>query len=243
MVVAGLPERCICCGAETFERTKVLWPALIDAWDLSPREADLVDLQQGYHCTVCGNSLRTMVLSRAILRAFGAAEPFARFVATADAQRLRVLEVNPAGRLTQFLVRLGRHTLVTYPPVDMTALPYADGAFDLVVHSDTLEHVPDPVAGLRECRRVLAPRGVLAYTVPIVTGRRTRRRNGLAPSYHGRGDQNASDHVVHTEYGDDAWRDMIEAGFDECRMIALAPPIAFALVGIAGERTIRLNGA
>ena len=49
---------------------------------------------------------------------------------------------------------------------DMQALPHADGAFDLVVHSDTLEHVPDPVRGLAECRRVLKPRGLLILETP-----------------------------------------------------------------------------
>jgi hypothetical protein len=32
---------------------------------------------------------------------------------------------------------------------DMRAMPYADASFDVVIHSDTLEHVPGAVAALR----------------------------------------------------------------------------------------------
>ena len=44
---------------------------------------------------------------------------------------------------------------------DAEALCYADGAFDLVLARGALHHVPDPVAMLRECRRVLTPGGAL----------------------------------------------------------------------------------
>ena len=45
-------------------------------------------------------------------------------------------------------------------------LPYAAEAFDAVVASSVLEYVSDPVAVLRECRRVLRVGGVLLCTVP-----------------------------------------------------------------------------
>ena len=45
-------------------------------------------------------------------------------------------------------------------------MPQPDETFDLVVHSDTLEHVPDPVRGLAECRRVLKPHGLLILETP-----------------------------------------------------------------------------
>ena len=40
------------------------------------------------------------------------------------------------------------------------ALPYDDESYDLVLCTQVLEHVPDPVATVREIRRVLAPGGV-----------------------------------------------------------------------------------
>jgi ubiquinone/menaquinone biosynthesis C-methylase UbiE len=45
-------------------------------------------------------------------------------------------------------------------------LPFADGAFDLVVCTETLEHVRDLQLLLSEVRRVLEPRGRLAITTP-----------------------------------------------------------------------------
>jgi ubiquinone/menaquinone biosynthesis C-methylase UbiE len=44
---------------------------------------------------------------------------------------------------------------------DATALPYADGSIDAVVLTAVLGEIPDPVAALREIRRVLAPEGRL----------------------------------------------------------------------------------
>jgi SAM-dependent methyltransferase len=49
---------------------------------------------------------------------------------------------------------------------DATRLPFADGAFDAVVCSEVLEHVPDDVGTLAELVRVLRPGGALAVTVP-----------------------------------------------------------------------------
>jgi SAM-dependent methyltransferase len=231
--VNALPERCVCCGCGTFEGASVLWPELVEAWELTAREVEYVDLQQGWHCTACASNLRTMVLARAIVRVRGGAEPLTVFLRTAEAQRLRILEINEAGSLTQFLTALPHHVIVRYPEVEMHRLPFPPGSFDVVCHSDTLEHVEDPVGALRECRRVLAPGGALAYTIPIIVGRLSRGRAGLPASYHGDRTQETPDLLVHTEYGADAWREPFEAGFSECRIVALAPPAAHALVAVA----------
>ncbi len=49
----------------------------------------------------------------------------------------------------------------TVQEADATALPYADGAFDLVFANHMLYHLPDPRAGIAELRRVLKPGGLL----------------------------------------------------------------------------------
>jgi SAM-dependent methyltransferase len=49
----------------------------------------------------------------------------------------------------------------------MTAMPFADGAFQMVVMKHVLEHTPDPRAALREVRRVLRPGGGLFIAVPF----------------------------------------------------------------------------
>lgn len=45
-------------------------------------------------------------------------------------------------------------------------LPYESESFDLVTGLDVVEHLDDDVAGLREMRRVLSPRGRLLLFVP-----------------------------------------------------------------------------
>ncbi|MEX1255498.1 MAG: class I SAM-dependent methyltransferase [Dehalococcoidia bacterium] len=45
-------------------------------------------------------------------------------------------------------------------------LPFPDGAFDRVMCTETLEHVPDDGAVLRELLRVLKPDGILVISVP-----------------------------------------------------------------------------
>lgn len=54
------------------------------------------------------------------------------------------------------------------------ALPCVDDSVDVVVCFQVLEHLPDPLAFLREVRRLLAPDGVLMLTTPnlLVTGAR-----------------------------------------------------------------------
>ncbi|MBX5185289.1 class I SAM-dependent methyltransferase [Rhizobium sp. NZLR5] len=47
---------------------------------------------------------------------------------------------------------------------DAAALPFEDGAFDLVIAMHMLYHLPDPAAGIAEMSRVLKPGGFLAVT-------------------------------------------------------------------------------
>ena len=164
--------QCTCCGSHELEHTPILWPELIEAWGLRPHKAEYVDRQQGYHCMFCGSNLRSMALAGAVMTYFGFDGVFGDFVGARD--RLRVLEINEAGLLNQFFRWMPAHVLASFPTVDMQDLPYDDASFDLIVRSDTLEHVPDPVRGLAECRRVMAPGGATCFTVPIVVGRLTR---------------------------------------------------------------------
>ncbi len=231
-MTATLPiNSCTCCGSEDLVANKILWPALVQEWGLSEEETQYIDRQQGLQCRACGSNLRTMALALAICRCYGHSGTFTEFIKRFKTRRLRVLELNEAGGLTQFLSKLPRHQLAKYPQVDMRQLPYPENSYDLVVHSDTLEHVPHPIAALTECYRVLAPGGYCAFTIPIIVDRMTRSRAGLPSSYHGHPDQRSSDLVVQTEYGCDAWKHLILAGFQECRLVAAEFPSALAFVG------------
>jgi hypothetical protein len=52
--------------------------------------------------------------------------------------------------------------------MDMTDVPFKDGAFDLIVCVHVLEHVADDRRAMREMVRVLKPGGVAMLMVPIV---------------------------------------------------------------------------
>ncbi|RVT84231.1 class I SAM-dependent methyltransferase [Rhodobacteraceae bacterium CCMM004] len=49
---------------------------------------------------------------------------------------------------------------------DICAMPFADGAFDLVLATDVIEHVDDDAAALAEIARVTRPGGAALITVP-----------------------------------------------------------------------------
>ena len=228
-------QACACCGSRDFLETKVLWKALVDEWQLSASETQYIDRQQGLACRQCCSNLRSMALAHAICCCYNYKGTLKQFVDEGKARHLRVLEVNEAGGLTRFLSKLPGHTIDHYPHLDMMRMPYADATYDLIVHSDTLEHVKHPITALSECYRVLAPRGFCAFTVPIIVDRLTRSRAGLPLSYHNNPDERGGELVVQTEYGCDAWKHLVLAGFQECRLIATEFPSALALVGVRSE--------
>jgi ubiquinone/menaquinone biosynthesis C-methylase UbiE len=131
--------------------------------------------------------------------------------------------------LSPFLKLFPYYVYAAYPEVDMNSLPYADGSFDLVIHSDTLEHVSDPIHALIECKRVIKSTGALCFTVPTVVGRLSKSREGLPPSYHGNPAVNPKDYIVHTEYGADAWTHLMMAGFTDVTINSVEYPAALAI--------------
>jgi ubiquinone/menaquinone biosynthesis C-methylase UbiE len=83
--------------------------------------------------------------------------------AAVPAQRLTIADVS-AVALERARARLPDAEAVELEP-DMP-LPFADSSFDLVVCTETLEHVRDLQLLLSEIRRVLEPAGRLAVTTP-----------------------------------------------------------------------------
>jgi SAM-dependent methyltransferase len=171
--------QCYVCGGVEFQRGPVVWQRLIDEWQLSPTEAEYIDRQQGESCAKCGSNVRSIALANALRAVFRTSETLSVFVDSPEAAFFSILELNTAGTLNPVLSRMSKHVFGAYPEVDMHALPYGDTSFDVVVHSDTLEHVRNPVHALGECRRVLKPGGALCFTVPIIVGRLSRDRDGL----------------------------------------------------------------
>jgi SAM-dependent methyltransferase len=61
-----------------------------------------------------------------------------------------------------------------YSPIDIVSeaktIPVSDGSFDIVICTEVLEHVPEPIAVVREFGRIIAPGGRLILTAPLGSG-------------------------------------------------------------------------
>jgi sarcosine/dimethylglycine N-methyltransferase len=89
----------------------------------------------------------------------------ARFLSRRRGSKVVALELH-AGRAlgATRLNRLVRETRVAVVQGDATRLPFGPGAFDVCLSQEALLHIADKPAALRECHRVLAPGGRLAFT-------------------------------------------------------------------------------
>lgn len=84
-----------------------------------------------------------------------------------DASRVHaIVGVEPSLRMHRLALKRSRAAGLPVEIVGIGAerLPLADRAFDTVVSTYTLCTIPDPVAALREVRRVLAPGGRLLFS-------------------------------------------------------------------------------
>lgn len=122
-----------------------------------------------YSCPICHASDRDRLYAL-FLKAY---------VQQRSGQALRLLDIAPAPRLSQFLKSLPgvqyRSADLMSPladdKVDITQMDcYADGSFDLIVCSHVLEHVPDDAKAIRELSRILSPNGAAILMVPILLG-------------------------------------------------------------------------
>ena len=126
-------------------------------------------LTSGHHaftlCPCCGSRIRHRLIAAALTR-----HPIATRVPLESG---RVLHVSPEYCLSLVLrprarnyVRADWATSDCDVRQDITRMPFRDGAFDVVIACDTLEHVADDRLAVQECRRVLAPGGITILTVP-----------------------------------------------------------------------------
>jgi ubiquinone/menaquinone biosynthesis C-methylase UbiE len=61
---------------------------------------------------------------------------------------------------------VGKYTPLDYE-CDITAIPVPDGSFDVVLCTEVLEHVPEPIRAVGELARILKPGGTLLLTAPL----------------------------------------------------------------------------
>ena len=96
--------------------------------------------------------------------------------------------------------------------MDMTDVPFKDGAFDLIVCVHVLEHVPDDRQAMREMVRVLRPGGVALLLVPIVLEQPTLEDPAVVTPAQRKEAYWQEDHV--RLYGADFPDRLREEGFD-----------------------------
>ncbi|NTV53622.1 MAG: class I SAM-dependent methyltransferase [Candidatus Firestonebacteria bacterium] len=226
----GITLVCPVCGGSGLVQRDVLWPGLIAEWGLNSEEAGRISRQQGECCLSCGSNLRSRTLAGGLLECLNRRESLQALTQTPPLPAVRLLEINQAGTLTPYLRRFPNYCFAAYPELDMQHMDLPAESFDFIIHSDTLEHLPDPVAGLRECRRVLSPAGCLLLTIPVVPTRLTRRRQGLPPSYHGNPAEKPADQIVWSEYGADFYLDFIAAGWTKISCFTLGTPDSLAVI-------------
>lgn len=220
---------CTVCGSASFQAADVLWPELIAQWQLVPDEVAYINRQQGLTCTNCNCNLRSMALASAITSWIDKRTSFREVLESGALNHFKILEINSAGSLSAEFRGLPGHRLVEYPDFDMHNLKIESDQFNLVIHSDTLEHLARPVAALAECHRVLADDGACIFTAPIVPARMTRSREGLEPSFHGSVNASQTDLMVHWEFGADLWVKVIQAGFRQCCIHSIEYPGGLAI--------------
>ncbi len=192
--------------------------------------------EQGVRCVRCGASAVHLSLG-AVLRA-----------TCPDLRRRDAYELSARGPLVAWLRREVRSlTLSEYLPdvpagtvrggvrsEDVQRLSFADASFDLVTHTEVLEHVPDDRRALAELQRVLRPGGLMLFTVPLHDAGCTReraRRHGdriehlLEPAWHTDPLRGGAGILVYRDYGRDLPARVRAAGFGEVALQLPHPPL------------------
>jgi SAM-dependent methyltransferase len=242
-ILLGRFETCPVCGRlrPILYRRRVIPRRLEELWGLSPRLAEALARKESCDCAGCGAKLRARRMARVILRIYqvgstpAPARSLAEWAASPQIRRLRVAEINRIEGIHEQLAILPGFRPSDYQPgtragellrgirsEDLTRLTYESDAFDLVLTSETLEHVPDLDAALGEIRRVLIPGGRHIFTVPRLPGvaetsvRAVLRPDGSldhrAPAIcHPGGDVG---YPVFTEFGADLPQVLRRAGFE-----------------------------
>ncbi len=188
-VVRGRWGWCSVCGRWALWRYRrwVITPELERRWKLSRALGASVARKESSDCCWCGAKLRARRLAEVILDHFNAPSTEAKlhsirqWSADATSQRLRVAEINMVDGLHRYLTRLQHLAFSDYndsssasgdsagiQSEDLCNLTYADNSFDLIVTSETLEHVPDLKRALVELYRVLRPGGWHLFTIPLL---------------------------------------------------------------------------
>jgi SAM-dependent methyltransferase len=182
-------ERCTVCGrfGPILYRWWVIPPRLVEIWGLSPPLTAALARKESNECSGCGAKLRVRRLAQVFLELYSAGAPpcgsVREWVSRPVNQPMSVAEINRIDGMHRELARLPGLAYSEYLEgvapgfvvngvrnEDLTDLSYPSDSFDVVLTSETLEHVPDLPAALAEIHRVLRPGGRHIFTIPWLPG-------------------------------------------------------------------------
>lgn len=225
--------KCFACGRrDGFIFLNIINDDLARGWDLSPSLRKYFDIRESTKCKNCGCSFRSNLQARTICSLLSPSSKSLSEAIRSSSQlrKLKIAEINACGALHKILAAHPKLQYSEYRPdgknvkhENLNKLSYKSSSFDIVLTSETLEHVPDWRRAAREIHRVLKPRGQHIFTVPAILARHTRARaliqNGrvkklLPAAYHGYNRGDTDDYLVFNEFGADFRKSMDEIGFD-----------------------------
>ena len=216
---------CYACGRNAdFKYHDVIGDDLAKQWNINSKLRKAFSQRESMHCSGCMSSLRLRTLSKAITYSLGKkGSSLKNLINDNEFKNLKIAEINACGDLHNILKDHKKLYYSEYEPKDpsirkedLMKLSYPDNYFDIVLTSDTFEHIPDFNGGLKEVRRVLKPGGKHIFTIPTINSRRTVKRVDLKgnnlrePTYHGSGEP---DNLVVNEFGFDVINKINKNGF------------------------------
>ena len=116
---------------------------------------------------------------------------------------------------------------------DVQELTYASDSFDVCTCTEVFEHVPDDLKGFSQIYRVLKPRGLFLFTVPLSDRKKTLERARLnggkliyleKAQYHDDHIRGAGNVLCFRNYGLDIVERLSLAGFKNSEIILVKAP-------------------
>lgn len=179
-------EYCFCCGDDSrmLHNGWIINKKTLHLWNSEGVSQEYL-ARESLFCNSCGSSFRVRNLASAILEEYcdGAHQNLKSCINAGDLNKLNVLQINEiggAGSLQKLIKSLPALCTTNYMPnvpfgvtlnhfrnEDMQNLSFSNESFDLVLHSEVLEHVPNYDKAIQESLRVLKLNGVAIFTVPI----------------------------------------------------------------------------
>ena len=176
-------------------------------------------LRESFQCKHCGGSLREREQAKTILTNVLKSQHsnIKDLVSSGDIDHLTIYEPGEIGAMRRYThslkyyIQSALHECadINVQMEDLQALNMQSNTIDLMISSDIIEHVDDPLQAFKEILRVLKPGGCHCFTVPLhreTTRSRVKINHGkkifLEPKHY-HGDGKGGQCLVITDFGYD----------------------------------------